>query len=105
MLAVSHLCGVKTRDICMYFPLYTHLLLGKGWEWGGVFWDESDNALRFQIIQHHNTDSNSIGKHGTMASNYNVGSHKIGSGQRKAVISFTVPQCFEFFYIFHGLWV
>jgi hypothetical protein len=56
----------------MYFPPYSHLLLGEG----GKFWYKSENALRFHIIQNHNTDSTSTDKHGGMASSYNVGKGK-----------------------------
>jgi len=72
MLVVSHLCGVKTRDICMYFLPCNHLLLREGRK----FWDESENTFRFQIIHYHNTDSTSADKHGGMASSYNVGKGK-----------------------------
>jgi hypothetical protein len=73
----------------MYFPPYTHLLL-VGWN----LLDESENALRFQIIQHHNTDSTSIDKHGGMASSYNVGSHRIRKWTKKGCYIIYFPSVF-----------
>jgi hypothetical protein len=73
--------GCKDKRYLYIFPPYIHLLLGEG-EWGN-FWDESEIALRFQIIQHHNTDSTSTDKHGGMASSYNVGSHRIRKRTKK----------------------